>query len=65
MSINLRVTSSNLAQGAKILLLFPLVTKINFLPFFIQKIIVSCDGEVCGEVRSFPIADAGAETPLP
>jgi hypothetical protein len=32
--------------------------------FFIQKIIVSCRGEECGEVRSFPIADAGAETPL-
>ena len=32
--------------------------------FFIQEIIVSYEGEVCGEEGSFPIAHAGAETPV-
>ena len=35
------------------------------LLFFIQEIIVSYEGEVCGEESSFPIAHAGAETPVP
>jgi hypothetical protein len=38
--------------------------KINVLPFFIPKIRVPCEGEVCGEVRFFPIPDADVETPF-
>jgi hypothetical protein len=37
----------------------------QFFVFFIQEIIVSYEGEVCGEEGSFPIAHAGAETPVP
>jgi hypothetical protein len=33
--------------------------------FFIQEIIVSYEGEVCGEEGSFPIAYARAETRVP